>query len=232
MFLWSTGCLSRELRKNATTMLSKVLYVGYMVLQYATGFLVFQAIPTVYRYIFTFAKQHIDARTGHPSLTVHVFTETPEWFPWILTLICILGVIACIIAHVPQTFHAFVDRVVSLNTPISNRILFVSLLFYCLPIIFGGLYFANELYALQQAIANSPMGSNPISFMWSIFTRATGIKAVLNGLSMLEGAQTIFQNINLFSFQAYLASYWIALASTALYFWELQKRLRSIATKS
>lgn len=212
-------------------MVDRLTYLFILVLQFTFGLLIFQAVPTVYRYLFTFAKEHLEARTGHPSLTVTVYNYTPDWFPWAVGIIIIAGVIACWVAHYPGKLHSFVDRWICLNTPISTRILFVSLLFFCIPVFFGGLYYANQLFELQQSIGKSPMSANPLKFIWSLFTRATGIKALLNGLSLLEGAQRIFKNINQFSFNAHLASYWIALISTALYFWQLHKRMSCINTK-
>lgn len=231
MYIWSTGKLTQELKANTTSMVSKLLYLSVIVLQYTFGFLIFQAVPTVYRFLFTYAKEHLEARTGHPSLTVTVYNQVPEWFPWALGVVTVAGLIGCIVAHYPSKPHSFIDRWVCLNTPISVRILFVGILFFCIPVVFGGLYFANQLLELQQTITQSAAYSNPLSFIWSIFTKATGIKVILNGLALLDGAQQIFKDINQFSFHAHLASYWIALTSTALYFWQLQKRMRCINAK-
>lgn len=232
MYFWKTGKLTTRLKEHKVGTVSKLIYALIMVVQYATGLLVFQAIPTIYTYLFTFAKEKLEEQTGHPSLTIKVYQEAPEWFPWALGFVIILGILSCIIAHYPQSPRSFIDRWVCLNTPISLRILFVSLLFFSIPIILGALYFTNELSQLQQAVSKATFSYNPVKLLWNIFKKASGLKIILNGLALLEGAQKIFKSINEFSFYAHLASYWIALVSTILYFIQLQKRLRCIATKS
>ncbi|MGE0009811.1 MAG: hypothetical protein AB7F19_04655 [Candidatus Babeliales bacterium] len=231
MYIWQTGKLTGKLKDNQIGTVRKLVYALIMVVQFATGLLVFQAMPTMYNYVFTYAKEQLEERTGHPSLTIKVYQEAPEWFPWALGMILAFGLLMCVIAHYPSNLRSFIDRWICLNTPISLRILFVSLLFFSIPIVLAGLYFTNELQELQQTVAQTAVTYNPLKFLWNVFKKATGLKIILSGLKLLEGAQKIFKDINEFSFYAHLASYWIALVSTALYFWQLQKRLRCINTK-
>ncbi len=226
MYIWRTCKLTRQLKHGTVSGAAKLVYFLILIVQYATGFLIFQAIPTVYRLLFAYAKEKLEMHTGHPSLMVKVYQTTPEWFPGALIIITIIGLIACFLAHYPHNLRLFIDRFICLNTPISLRILFVSLFFFGLAMLFGALHFTNELLALQESVTQSPTGT--FTSLWSFFTHITGLRYVIEGLALLEGAQHIFKDINVFSFYAYTASYIIALVSTALYFWQMAKRMRCI----
>lgn len=229
MYFWHTGKLTCQLKHHTVSSVGKLVYLFIFIVQYATGFLVFQAVPTVYRMLFAYAKEQLEMHTGHPSLMVKVHQTTPEWFPSALTMIVIIGFIACFFAHYPHNLRLFIDRFICLNTPISLRILFVSLLFFGLAMLFGGLHFANEFLELQESVTHVPAGT--FSSLWSYFSQLTGLRYIIEGLALLEGAQHIFKDINVFSFYAHTASYSIALVSTALYFWQMQKQMRCITSQ-
>lgn len=231
MYIWSTDRLTRQLRDGKTNTIDKISYLFVFVLQYATGLLVLQALPMAYRYAFGYAKEHIEAQAGHPSLKITVYQSTPEWFGWALGTVIAIGLLACWLAHCKEGVHRFINRFICLNTPISTRILVATLFFFGLTLLFGGLYFTNKLYALQQPVKPPRIGLDPFRFLWTTFTKVTGLKIILKNLALLERAQAIFKKINTFSFLMYRVSYWGALASTVIYFWKVQKHLRCMRPK-
>lgn len=231
MYIWGTDKLTRQLREGKTTTISRISYLFVFVVQYATGLLVFQAVPTIYRLAFDYAKEHIEAQAGHPSLKITVYHSAPEWFWWALGTVIAVGLLACWLAHCTQGVHRFIDRFICLNTPISTRILFVTLLFFGLGLLFGALHFTGKLHSLLQPVKSPRMGLDPVKFLWKTLTKVTGLKLIFKNLALLERAQAIFKEINQFSFLMYRISYWTALGSVICYFWKMQRHLQCMRSK-
>ena len=231
MIIWNINALTHRLRAGTINLVDRLSYLFVFILQYALGLLVFQAIPTVYRLVFNYTKTELEAKAGHASLKLNVYQNAPDWFPFALGCIIVIGLLACWLAHCKQGVHHFIDRFICLSTPISMRILLVTLLFFGMILLFGGFYFSNQIYALQQPRKSPRAPFDPFMLIWRTVTKVTGLKIILKNLALLERAQNIFKEMNQFSYMVYLSSYWTALFSTILYFWQMQKHLRCMQPK-
>jgi hypothetical protein len=229
MYLLHTKKLAIALQENKVHTIDKIMYFLIMVFQYVAGLTAFNFAPALYRFLFTIAKTILEKKADHSDLVVTVY-QLPEYhFDSIIIGIAIIGIIGCYWVHAKESNQLFIERFVSLNAPISFRIILTSIIIFCIPLLLLGLYFATQLLALK--IPEAPVALTKWQYFVQTIKKANVIKTLWDNVTLFQRAQDIFAQINLVSYVAYFASYVLAILSTIVYFSCMRNCLRFILKK-
>ena len=232
MFFWNIKRLVSQLQNKYENTVGAVLY-GLLLLGISSvGFGVINLLPTVYFLVFTQIKNYLEQQAAPALLEIVVYHHFKEFFLAANLMIVLTGILFCLFVH-KGTIKEFFVRMILLSWPISIRIVFFTLLVFCLVMAVFGVYFGYKLLLLSKL--SSSKGSvvlRPLKYLLQVTKTYVPAKALWSQAQTLAKAQRIFDQISLLSFYSYWVCQVGSVVSTMWLMLTLQEKIRLVQNRA
>ncbi len=227
MYFWDITGLLQDLRTNKVKRGEVFMYVALLSITFALSLNVINLLPTLYQFLFGYAKTYLEGQAAPTPLTVTVYHYFNTPFLNLKLAICLVGIIFCFFVH-KGTIKQFVTRIIALSWPITFRIMIVTGLLFLLFTTLLGIYFGYKLLMITKAEPTRPKVLKLLKFLIKATVAYPIGKAIWAQGQNLATAQVIFNQISRTSYVMYWGAHVTALFSTMWWMLTLQEKIRKI----
>jgi hypothetical protein len=225
MYFWKAEELALQLRERRVYSIDKVLSFMALVGQIVFKVTVLTWIPFLYRTLFAAYQHELAREIQQPTLQLHVYNDYNGLLTAILLPSFIVILLLFYFVYSGRNKSQFVESVVSLNLPISIRILAITTAIFVSAVFIAGSYFTFKLMALTQT---PELSEGALKSAYQFINKVNIIGKLWSGLIALKHAELIFERMNMWSWYFYCASQCFALVSTLWYIGSLRKCLAKV----